>query len=765
MPEEQYREIIHSLDDGFCILDVIFDAAGKPVDWRVLETNPKYNSLGGSPEDVGQLVSVRYPETEPFWFEFYGRVAVSGVPARLEWRLSAGDGWVEIYAFRIGGDGSRKVGVRLRDITERKKTEEALQEISRNFNALFHRKTVGLSYCKTVFDEHGDAADYIVLDVNPTYERMMGITRDKIVGKRITEAAPGLPRSLIERHNRVAITGEDTNLERYDPSTDRWYNENIFSPQKGYFIAILYDITERKRAEEALRESEAEKLRAIAAERQRFYNALEILPVMICLMTPDYQIPFANKAFRERYGEAAGRHCYEYCYGYTEPCAFCESLLPLQTKKPHQWVLASPDGSTITAVHDIPFHDIDGNTLILELGIDITERRKASDALRKSEQRARELVAELEEADRNKNQFISVLSHELRNPLAVIVASLSLLEIACTPEQISLAKESINRQVRQLTKLVDDLLELTRIRQNRIKLKKESINLGELLENMSRDMNLAYREKGVRLHVELPEEPLFLDADPVRIAQCAGNLLQNALDFTPAQGEVTLSLAYEKEEAVIRVRDNGVGISPDLLEHIFTPFTQSDTTLDRTNSGGLGLGLSIVDGIVRMHGGRVTAFSEGEGKGALFTIRLPAAAQPGPARNSCAAQKRIRNFRILVIDDKRELTDILCAILGAMGHRARAAYDGYGGIAAAKEMRPDVIFCDIGLPGRSGYEVAEILKADRELKSAYLIALTGYAGEDEKERAKAAGFDRHLSKPLDRAALEKVLAEVYGRPG
>jgi CheY-like chemotaxis protein len=310
---------------------------------------------------------------------------------------------------------------------------------------------------------------------------------------------------------------------------------------------------------------------------------------------------------------------------------------------------------------------------------------------------------------------------------------------------------------------VDDLLELTRIRQNRIKLKKESINLGELLENMSRDMNLAYREKGVRLHVELPEEPLFLDADPVRIAQCAGNLLQNALDFTPAQGEVTLSLAYEKEEAVIRVRDNGVGISPGLLKHIFKPFTQADTTLDRTNSGGLGLGLSIVAGIVQMHGGRVAAFSEGEGKGALFTIKLPVMARPRQARNSGAGQKQIRNLRILVIDDKRELTDILCAMLGAMGHRARAAYDGDGGIAAAKEIRPDVIFCDIGLPGRSGYGVAEILKADRELKNAYLVALTGYAGEDEKERAKAAGFDRHLAKPVDRAALEKVLTEIIGK--
>ena len=225
---------------------------------------------------------------------------------------------------------------------------------------------------------------------------------------------------------------------------------------------------------------------------------------------------------------------------------------------------------------------------------------------------------------------------------------------------------------------------------------------------------------------------------------------------------MTISLASEEEEAVIRVRDNGVGISPGLLEHVFKPFTQADTTLDRANSGGLGLGLSIVDGIVQMHGGRVAAYSEGEGKGALFTVRLPGMAQPGHARNASAAEKRIRKLRILVIDDKRKLTDILCAMLGAMGHRARAAYDGYGGIEAAKEIRPDVIFCDIGLPGRSGYEVAEILKADRELKNAYLVALTGYAGEDEKKRAKAAGFDRHLAKPVDRAALEKVLAEING---
>lgn len=390
----------------------------------------------------------------------------------------------------------------------------------------------------------------------------------------------------------------------------------------------------------------------------------------------------------------------------------------------------------------------------------ITERKQVEEALQESERKALALVEELEKADKNKNQFISVLSHELRNPLAVIVASLSLLEVADRKEQIAKTKDIIKRQTGQLTKLVDDLLELTRINQNKIRLKKESFNLSEIVKNAALDHQPKYKAKGLLLRTDLPQEPVFMNADSVRIAQCIGNLLQNALKFTSKNGDVVLSLEKGNDEAVISVRDNGMGISPDFLTHIFDPFTQADDSIDRQNNDGVGLGLSITKGIAELHGGTVAAFSDGAGKGSLFIIRLPLTDLTDDARNSETVGKSNRNYKILLIDDNESLTDILCSIFSITGHQAYAARNGTEGIKKAKKIRPDIIFCDIGLPGLSGYEVAKILKADEELKRTFLIALTGYTGSDEVERTKAVGFDRHLAKPVDMALLEKILAEI-----
>ncbi|NLK91167.1 MAG: HAMP domain-containing histidine kinase, partial [Clostridiales bacterium] len=235
---------------------------------------------------------------------------------------------------------------------------------------------------------------------------------------------------------------------------------------------------------------------------------------------------------------------------------------------------------------------------------------------------ALDLVKKLEEADKNKDKFISVLSHELRNPLAAILAGVQMLDITQDADLVTKSKEVIKRQTNKLCRLVDDLLELTRITRNKINLKKKNIDLNETVKNAAGDIIHEYERKGVKLEIKVQTEPIFLDADPLRIAQTVENILSNALKFTQENGTVRLTLKKEKNYAVINIKDNGIGISPEILPHLFTPFTQADDTLDRSN-GGLGLGLSIVKGIVDLHGGAVDAYSDGLGKGSTFTIRLP----------------------------------------------------------------------------------------------------------------------------------------------
>ena len=313
-----------------------------------------------------------------------------------------------------------------------------------------------------------------------------------------------------------------------------------------------------------------------------------------------------------------------------------------------------------------------------------------------------------------------------------------------------------------MCKLVDDLLDLTRINQNKIKLKKCIILLNEIVIQAAEVIQSAFDKKGVQLKQAVQPKPLFVYADQVRITQCIGNILYNALKFTQKDGSVLLSLNHERNNAVITVQDNGIGISPELIEDLFKPFVQGDNSLHRQNSNGLGLGLSIVKGIVEMHGGSVTANSEGLGKGATFSICIPIIAENenhlGSENDS--EHKTGRTYKILIIDDNNDLADILCSMIAMLGHQVFSVYDGLEGVEKAKKMKPDIIFCDIDLPGKDGYEIAKIIKEDNDLKNAFLVAMTGYVMENDFKLPKKFGFDEHLAKPIDKAAIEKILAEV-----
>jgi signal transduction histidine kinase len=370
-----------------------------------------------------------------------------------------------------------------------------------------------------------------------------------------------------------------------------------------------------------------------------------------------------------------------------------------------------------------------------------------------------ERTAALREENHRKDEFLAMLSHELRNPLAAIRNAASILDRGEPGgEHARRAKEILGRQLDHLTRLVNDLLDVTRIARGKIRLERSRVELGDIVRRAVQDHSLGFAERGIALELRTDGLPLWIEADQTRILQALGNLLQNASKFTNRGGHVVVSIGQEEGgRAVIRVADDGVGIAPDLLPRMFQPFVQAEEELDR-GRGGLGLGLALVKGVVDLHGGTAEARSDGAGRGAEVTIRLLCLPeQPGRPLPRRATDKACSK-RVLVIDDNTDTAESLRLMLSLEGHEVEEAHDGPSGIEKARSFAPDVILCDIGLPGMNGYEVARMIRADPILASSVLVAVTGYTLPDDKRKAADAGFDHHLGKPITVEQLEPLLA-------
>jgi signal transduction histidine kinase/ActR/RegA family two-component response regulator len=390
--------------------------------------------------------------------------------------------------------------------------------------------------------------------------------------------------------------------------------------------------------------------------------------------------------------------------------------------------------------------------------------RDAMIAAEQAAEQLREGQRLLREADEHKTHFMSVLSHELRNPLAPISSALFILDhTSPSAEQAARARAVIERQLRHLTRIVDDLLDVTRISRGKIELQRARVDLVEVVARTLADYRSLFRAHGIALELTLPQHPIWVDGDPTRLAQILSNLLANSAKF--ARGGTTwVTVEQHGDAAILRVRDDGAGMDPELLEHLFEPFVQADRTLART-SGGLGLGLALVKGLAELHGGGVTAFSAGEGTGSELTVVLPTVSAPSEATMTQPARESVtQSRRILVIEDNIDAALSLKEALEVSGHQVAVEHDGVAGIAKARAWRPEVVLCDIGLPSMSGYEVAKVLRSDRELEHTFLIALTGYALPEDREKAGQAGFDRHLAKPPLLAELERLIAQADDVP-
>jgi signal transduction histidine kinase/CheY-like chemotaxis protein len=390
--------------------------------------------------------------------------------------------------------------------------------------------------------------------------------------------------------------------------------------------------------------------------------------------------------------------------------------------------------------------------------------RRARHKVERYAQDLRRQAHELVEADHRKNEFLAMLAHELRNPLAPIQNAVEVLKrLGHARPELQRATQVIERQARHARKLVEDLLDVSRISRGKISLHKEPLELAEVVTQAVEQGRALIDARKHHLTVNLPDEPIRLEADATRLTQVVVNLLNNAAKYTDEGGHICLTVERNGPEAVLRVHDDGIGITPAMLPHVFDLFAQSDRAL-RKSQGGLGIGLMLVRSLAELHGGAVQAFSDGPGQGSEFVVRLPVNGRDQDWQAPIKEGERVSQSpcpgRILVVDDNRDSAESLALLLRVSGHEVLTAYDGEEALEAAATFRPEVVLLDIDLPKLDGYEVARRLRQRPGLEGARLIALTGYGLEEDRRRSRAAGFDLHLVKPVAQKMLENVLPAV-----
>ncbi len=440
----------------------------------------------------------------------------------------------------------------------------------------------------------------------------------------------------------------------------------------------------------------------------------------------------------------------------------------------------SPDDAPSGEIHSFPLITRGSTRGALLLALGPSSRRLAGADLALADSLAGRAAAsldncllyeEIQNADRRKNEFLATLSHELRNPLAPMRSALHLLrsQPAMDPAKASGLLETMDRQVGQMSRLVEDLLDISRITRGIIELRLESLDVGDEIRSTLQSCRGALEPGGHRLSVDLPAEPLRVVADRVRLQQILENLILNSVKYTDAGGQIEVRARADGPDVVISVHDNGIGIAPDKLQHVWDLFVQVDESPERTRKG-LGIGLALVKDLVKRHGGTVQAYSDGLGKGSTFSVRLPQAAHDhaAPTQDAQPAEPQATaatGRRVLVVDDNVDAAETLAMMLEILGQTTSQAHDGRAALKVAAEFKPEVVFMDIGLPGLSGLEAARRMRDDLGMTDVYMVALSGYGTEEDRRKSLHSGFDSHLVKPLDPAQLPHILATAERRAG
>jgi PAS domain S-box-containing protein len=632
------------------------------------------------------------------------------------------------------------------EIEHRKRTEAALVHRERELTDFFENAIEGL---------HKVGPDGMILWANRAELDLLGYEFDEYVGHDIAEFH--VDREVIEEILARLLRGESLKNFSCRLRCKNGAIKHVLLHSNAYFEEgqLVYtrcftrDVTERCQAENALRESE-----------RRFARFMHHLPGLAWIKDGAGRYLYANDAALKTFGASRDE-----LLGKTDAAIFPPETAACFVENDRQALASSAgvqvietlehaDGAHHSLVSKFPIAGSDGETVMIGgMAIDITDRVRAEDALR--------------DADRLKDEFLATLAHELRNPLAPISNSLHLLRLGGVRGELAdQACSVMERQVQHMTRILDDLLDISRITRGKLQLRKERIEFSEILKSALETSRPAIERAEQRLDVSIPVASIPLNADHTRLAQVFGNLLNNSTKYTPRGGYIRLEAAVRDGEVVVSVRDNGLGIPADQLPRIFAMFHQVDRSIESSQSG-MGIGLTLVRRLVELHGGTVEAFSEGPNRGSEFVVRLPLDVSTSAEHTSTDASPNCSETakkRILVADDNRDSATTLSAMLRMMGNDVRTAYDGLEAITAAAEFQPQVVLMDVGMPNVNGYDAARRIRNQSGGEAALLIAVTGWGQDEAKRRSKAAGFDYHLVKPIDIAALLRIVGAEEAPP-
>jgi PAS domain S-box-containing protein len=781
--EDRYRTLFNSIDQGFCIIEMLFDENEKAIDYRFIEVNPVFEKMTGVPnnEALGEKTARQLiPNLEDKWVEIYGKVALTGESVRFEEGSEAMRRWFDVYGFRIDGEESRKVALLFNDISRRKLAEEKLRQSDDRL-----RLAVDISQTATFeinlltdavdTDDIGREIYGFEKDAPLTFARVQSHfhpdDRDDVL-RNVSAALAPEGSDEFEVEQRIIRTNGET---RWIRVRGRAFFEGANESKRAVRCLGTYiDITERKQVEQ----EREQLLEQLETERSRLAYLFAKAPAFVAVVSgPEHTFEMTNPAYLQLIGhrnvvgkpvrqalpEVEGQGFFEILddvFRTGEP--FIGKELPIEIQREPN---SAPEERFVDFVYQPIFEADKSVSGIFAHGVDITEQVEAR--------------RQAEFANRLKDEFLATLSHELRTPLNAILGWSQMLQTHRLGEsETKKALMTIERNARAQNQLIDDLLDVSRIITGKLRLDVRAVDLSSVITAAADAARPAAEAKNIRLQTLLDPQAGAISGDPDRLQQVVWNLLSNAVKFTPRDGRVQVRLERVDSHVEIIISDTGKGIEAEFLPHVFDRFRQSDGSMTRRH-GGLGLGLAIVRELVELHGGSVSASSAGEEQGSTFTVSvplLPVRTEPagGVPRVHPAAEEigvpqecppELSGLRVLLVEDEADSRELLNLVLGACGAQITTASSAAESFETIKRERFDVVISDIGMPEEDGFSLIGKIRelSNEEGGDVPAIALTAYARAEDRVQALRAGFQMHVAKPVEPGELLAVVANLAER--